>query len=194
MPDSIVDGTGTKYEAKVDSSNRLRTRAITISNQNYASRVNKDAFQVSAFRSITTSDTPVLYLENATNDKYIVITFIRVATAGAAATNENAYFTINLGGRYSSGGTAIKPVNMFAGLSVSALATAYSAETVPIVMAGTPLEIDRQYEANHMEAYNKEGSIILQNKAAISVNHIGSSVAGAAYARISFYYIDKGDP
>ena len=90
----IKDGTGLSYSAKVDSSNRLTTAAVTTSGQSYFSRINEDAYQVWGQVNIDTSSTPILYLENTSSNKDLVVTYIRVATAGAADTNPNAYFAI----------------------------------------------------------------------------------------------------
>jgi len=191
MPDIIQDGTGQGYLARVDSTNRLSTKTISTAGQNFYSRRNQDAYQVSTQVNIDTSNQPILFLENISSDKHLVITYIRMMSAGAAASNETAYFTINVGGTYSSGGAAISPVNMFVGTAKLADTIAYSGST-PLVLSGFT-EIDRSHQANEMVTYNKEGSLVLDTKQAISINHIGSTVAGVAYARISFYFIDKGD-
>lgn len=192
MSDMIKDGTGQCHYAKVDSTNRLSTTAITTSTQNYVSRINKNSFQVWGTASINTSEVPVLFLKNTSTTKDIVITYIRVMSVSAAATNENAYFSIKLAGSYISGGDAVTPVNMFASSALTASAEAYQGTTA-LSISSTFKEIDRSYDSNSQVVYRKDGSIILTTSDAIAITHTGSTVAGTAYARISFYYIDQGD-
>ena len=187
----IKDGTGLSYSAKVDSSNRLTTAAVTTSGQSYFSRINEDAYQVWGQVNIDTSSTPILYLENTSSNKDLVVTYIRVATAGAADTNPNAYFAIMADCEYVSGGAVVTPINMNVGSARAAEALCYSGSTALTLTSGN--EIDRNFEANTTQVYNKEGSLILKTGASMCIHHIGSTVSGVAYARISFYYKNKGD-
>jgi len=186
MSFSILDGTGSGNEAKVDVENRLHTTSVSQSNQHHVSISESGSYQVSGEISIGTSDTGILYLENTSDTHDLVVTFIRVMSIGAAAASSAAYFTLNVGGSYTSGGAAIVPTNMKVGSSTTASATAYDG-TTPLVLANFT-EIDRNYEANSMQSYNKDGSIVLGKGNSIAINHKGSTVAGEAYARISFYF------
>ena len=186
----LGDGTGRGYVAKVDSTNRLSTRTIVTSSQNFISRISQEAYQTFGTASIDTSEVPVLLLKNTSAEEYIVISYIRIGTASAAAKNENAYFKIMVGGDYVSGGSAMSPVNMYVSTAKEASADAYSGST-PMTISGFS-EIDRSYEVDEI-VYNKQGSIILDTSQSIAVSHVGSTAAGTAYARFSFYYIAKGD-
>lgn len=189
MPDMIKDGTGSSYLVRIDENNHMSVKAITTSSQNYYSRKNKDAYQVSTEINISTSEQTVLFMHNGSTDKHLVITYLRMMSAGADAANENAYFKTLIGGSYVSGGDAITPTNMFVRSAKEALGNFYSGST-PIVTAGFT-EIDRTHQANEMVAYRKEGSIVLDTNDALTITHKGSTAAGVAYARASFYYIDK---
>src|SRR5210317_2028045 len=113
MPDMIKDGTGNSYLVRIDENNHMAVKAITTSSQNYYSRKNKDAYQVSTQINIAASEQSVLFMKNGSQDKHLVVTYLRMMSAGAAAANENAYFKVSVGGTYVSGGAAITPTNMF---------------------------------------------------------------------------------
>jgi len=184
----IEDGTGNGYEVAVTAENYLRTDTIAKSLQHHISSSHSNAFQVSADLAIGTSLQNLLLITND-GDKDLVISFMRVMSIGAAAASEDAYFSILGGGAYVSGGTEITPVNMNIGQSNVAVATVYDG-SVAIVDDGNFVEFDRNYEANSMQTYLKDGSLILKRGASLSVAHKGSTVAGNAYCRVSFYFVD----
>lgn len=184
----IQDGTGSGSFAKIDNENHIHVRAVTVSLQHKVSSQANNSFQVSSAKAIDTSSQNILLLKNASDTKDIVITYIRIATAGAAATNSTAFFTINVGGDYASGGTPVTPTNMYVGSSVDADGTFYDATASDIVLSGTQVEIDKAYEANTELNYNKEGSLILPKNSILVISHIGSTIAGVAHTRVSFYY------
>jgi len=185
------DGTGNGYLMRVNKKNRATTTTVSISSQAQVSLEDAQSYQVSSDQAIGTTDVPVLYLENNSNSKYMVITYIRVQSAGAAATNENAYFTVKLGDSYTSGGADLVPKNMnqISGNQAEVVCKDGSASLT--VSGGT--EIDKNYTANSMQSYNKEGSVVLGNSGSVSIWHKGSTIAGNAYARISFYYVDPSE-
>jgi len=184
----IQDDTGTGMGAKVDKDNRLHTRSISVSQQHAISSIDKQAFQTVSTKAIATSSQNILLLKNTSDTMDLVITYIRLATAGAAATNATAFFTVSIGGDYASGGTAIVPVNMYEGSSNAADGTFFDATASNIVLSGTQNEVDRSHTANTEISYNKEGSLILPKNSILVISHIGSTVAGDAHARVSFYY------
>ena len=108
----IDDGSGKGYKAKVNNRQQLTTESVSISEQHYRSLVDEAAFQVSQEISISNSEQSVLLIENTDADNDIVITYIRVMSIGAAASNASAYFEIKVGGNYSSGGSDLTAVNL----------------------------------------------------------------------------------
>jgi len=180
----VEDGTGSGYLAKVTNKNRLSVEAISISSQHYVSHTEESAYQASQEIDIAASEQTILLLQNGSTDKDMIVTYIRVHSASAAATNKNAYFSIKIGGTYASGGSAIVPTNVNAGSTNAAVGIFYG--DTGIVTAGTFTEIDRNYTANSMQTYNKEGALILKRGQAILITHTGSSDEGVAYARVSF--------
>lgn len=180
----IESGTGNGREAAVNTENQLVTDAVVNSLQHHVSHVHSKAFQVSTFVNILASKQTLLNITNdSAND--MIITYIRLMSIGAAAANSAAFFTLEGGGEYTSGGAALTPVNMNLGQQVVSSANVYSGST-PIVDTGYT-EFDRNYEANSMQSYNKDGSVILTRGSSLIATHTGSTAAGVAYARISFY-------
>ena len=116
----------------------------------------------------------------------MIITFIRLEAVGAAAAGAAAYFNIETGGDYASGGTVIVPTNMYTGSAVTATGGFYDASGGAIVTSGTFTQIDRTYKDDN--SYNKHGALILPKNSCLKISHKGSTVAGQAYCRVSFYY------
>jgi len=183
----IEDGLGTGKLVKVNSNHKLEVEAVTISEQHNIAIETQSTFQISGEITIGTSETTVITLKNTHSTKDVIITYIRVMSIGAAVSNASAYFNVKLGGEYASGGTAITSVNMYTDSPVTATVESYEGSGTAIVMGGTPVEIDRNYTANSMQSYGKEGSVIVPKNSSISITHKGSTVAGTAYARISYY-------
>ena len=110
-------------------------------------------------------------------------------SAGAAATNAGAYFTVKLGDSYTSGGADLTPVNTNQSSGNAADVVCKDGSATLTISGGS--EIDKNYSANTMQSFNKEGSVVLGKGNSISLYHLGSTVAGEAYGRISFYFIDS---
>ena len=181
-----INGTGDDREAKVGDYG-LEVFSTQKSMQHTISHINQDSFQTSGLIDISTAEKTVLVVTNNSPTKKLVVTYLRVNSVDAAASSSTAFFSIKLSGTRTGGGTAVTPVNMFSGSPKEAPVTAYEGSGTDIVMDGDELEIDRNYTANSMQSYGKEGVVILDTSQSISVTHIGSTIAGKAYARISFY-------
>ncbi|RLF67100.1 MAG: hypothetical protein DRN30_00715 [Thermoplasmata archaeon] len=182
----IQDGAGKGYEVQVNSENQLKTSTVSESRQHHVSKEHQKAFQVSTNLSVTISKQNLLLITNDSSES-LVVTYIRLMTVSADATNENAYFTLEGGGDYVSGGNSITPINMNIGQSREAVAIAYDGDTA-IVVDSNFVEFDRNYTANSMQSYNKDGSLILPRGASLLITHTGSSTDGTVYARASFYF------
>ena len=187
----VEDGTGAGYLTRVKKNNRLTVEASGRSGQAITSLETGLSFQASAEQAIGTTDVPILYLENNSNTHHMVITYVRIMSAGAAALSTAAYFTVKLGDSYTSGGANVTPTNVNQISGNVAAAVCKDGSSSLTVAGGT--EIDKNYSVNKMESYNKEGSIVLGSGDSISIWHKGSTVAGNAYGRISFYYVDHSE-
>ena len=187
----ITDGTGSGgYSARVDSKNRLYTNTASTSVQSESSLHGGKAFQVvSGPVDVTAANQEILLIKNASTNLNLVVTYIRVQTANVAVAGEVAFSSVNLGGIYTSGGTAVTPTNMNTSSGVTTGAALFYSGATAIVASGYA-EIDRNYSANTEVIYNKEGSIVIAPGGILSVNFIGSSTDGVVYARASFYLHD----
>ena len=181
----IESGTGNGYEAEVSPENHLQVDAVAIPHQGYVSREHHRAFQASAAITIAASKVNLLLITN-NSDLDLTVSYIRLMSIGAAAASETSYFTVEGGGSYTSGGDVNTPVNMNIGQNTLASVSIYDGGTA--IVAADFTEFDRNYEANSMQSYNKDGALVLKRGASIMITHTGSTVAGTAYCRVSFYY------
>ena len=189
----IHSGIGNGKEAGVDKNNRLMVEASTRSAQARVSIEDGQAFQVSSSDvAVSTSEQEILVIKNNYLNLKVVVTYIRVQTADVAARNAAAFWTIGLNEGYVSGGTAIEPVNVNTDSGFSAQDLACYDGSVAIVTSGTFDQIDRNFGANTRETYNKEGALVVGPGGMLSIKHIGSTIAGVANARVSFYLTDNG--
>jgi len=184
----IDDGGGQGFKAKVDSRLNLHTRSFSLSQQHAISSADQEAYQANTSIAIAASEVKLLLLKNTHLTKELVITYIQLETIGAAASNATAMWKIYVGGDYASGGGAVTPVNMNVGSPNSATGSFYDATGSTIVTSGSPLEIDRTHLANTRISFNKEGSVILPRNGVLLISFTGSTAAGSAVARVSFYY------
>jgi hypothetical protein len=191
MPLTIKDNTGKGYGLKVDSKNRMSTKTMSLSQQYVISNEEERAFQLVSEKAIAASEIKLLLLKNTSDTRDLVVSYIRLETIGAAAANVNAYWTIYTGGDYASGGTATTPINMNVGSAIAAEGIFYDATASSIVTSGTQNVIDKTWEANTQIVYNQEGSLILPKNACLTISWTGSTAAGTARTRVSFYYNDE---
>lgn len=188
---TIKDNTGKGYGLKVDDKNRLSAKSMSLSQQYVISNEEERAFQVSSEKAIAASEIKLLLLKNTSDFRDLVISYIRLETIGAAAANANAFWTVYTGGDYSSGGTATTPTNMNVGSAITAEGTFYDATASTIVTSGTQNVIDKTWVTNTNISYNKEGALILPKNSCLTISWTGSTAAGTARARVSFYYNDE---
>ena len=186
----ITDGAGGGYGAAVNSNNQLSVNAINETAQHFISHGAGEAYQAWGVTDTLTSATiPILHLKNTSTTKDMVITYVRFQTVDSNETLPAAasYFQMSFGRTYSSGGTAMTPVNMNTSSGNAAETTAY--QSTP-VLAGTAVEFDRVYNPadGQQITYNKEGSIIVGPNDTIEFTYVGTSTAGVAYCRCSFYF------
>ena len=188
----IQDGTGTGKTTKVGFDNQLEVHASSVEQQHYYSERFGQAYQVQGFTGTLSSATlPILHIRNTSVDKEIVITYIRhqVVDQSATVPATSEYFSLRLGRTYSSGGTAVTPTNLNTGSGNEAEATCYDGTGSTLTLAGTATEIDRYYTVSEASllVFNKEGSIIIAPNDTLECAYVGTSTAGIAYCRVSFY-------
>lgn len=179
---------GGAYELKIDKDNRAHVEALVLTQQHVISENEEGAYQAISVKAVAASELKILLLKNNSDTQNLVITYLRMETIGVAAANASALWKIYLGGDYASGGTAITPTNMHVNSTKAATGAFYDATASTIVTSGTPIEIDRNYQSNGHIVYNKQGSVILPKNGVLTMSYTGSTVAGTAFCRASFYY------
>jgi hypothetical protein len=189
----IESGTGNGRYAAVDSSNRLVVASVSLPRQHFVSKVDNNAYQVIGTATPANGTVNVLHLANNTSDKAYTITYIRNqivdAAGGTALPNASNYWQMGFGLTYASGGSAVSPVNVFAGASRTPSAIAYDSNPT---LSGTFDEIDRYYfkADGDVEKYSKEGSLILPPGRSLTARLVGDNTSGTVYTRFSFYVTD----
>jgi hypothetical protein len=193
----IVDGTGVNGSAKVNDKNELQVRATNHPIQHVISERDGQAYQVVGdFASVNNSTHTILHLKNTSTTKNMYITYIRVQTVdlagGTTLPSANTYWQVGTGTTYSSGGTAVTPVNVNFSSANQASATAYDNNPT---LGGSFTETDRYYVQSEADAvtYRKEAVMILGPNDTIDVRLISDHTSGTAYARISFFYENADD-
>jgi len=193
MPETIRDGKGRGYLAEVDADNKLNVRSIAEAVQHYISNEKQNAYQLIGTTTLSSGTVVSVHIKNTSSSRNLVVTYVRHQildnSGGTAFPNTSNYFRIALGRTYSSGGTAITPVNVFQGSATAAEVTAYESNPT---LAGTASEIDRWYTKSEgdMNAFNKEGAVIVPPNGNIELSYVGDQGAGTLYSRISFLMKD----
>lgn len=193
MSQMIKDGTGRGYLVKVTNENELAVESISESIQHHISSVKQEAYQLIGTATLAAGTVVGVHLKNTSADKQLVVTYIRHQiidqSGGTAIPNASNYYRVALNRTYSSGGSIITPVNVYAGSGNAAEVTAYGSNPT---LAGTAAEIDRWYtkaEAD-MNIFNKEGAVILPPNQTLELSYVGDQTAGTLYTRISFIMRD----
>ncbi len=185
----IDDGTGSGYLAEVNSNNQLEVNSQSESLQHTQSSKFEQAYQVIGTETLSSGTVVGLHIKNTSTDKNLVVTYIRHQIIGAAGgtefPNASNYYRIAIGRTYASGGSAVTPINVFAGSGNEAEATVYNSDPT---LAGTASEIDRWYtKANgDMNSFNKEGAVILPPQQTMELSYVGDRTSGTLYTRLSF--------
>lgn len=189
----IDDGQGSGVQAGVTEKFRLKTEASTRSSQSRASIEDGTAFQViTEDVSVSATEEPILVIKNNDRINKVIVTYLRVETIGVDAANSGGYWKMSLGGDYSSGGSSLTPVNVNTDSGIEALNIACYDGTTPIVTSGALNKIDKNWQANELVVYNKEGSLVISPGGMLTISYKGSTATGTAIARVSFYTSDNG--
>lgn len=180
----------------VDTSYRLFVNSKSSTVQHIISEEEENAYQVEGETVWTAAAGAenVLHLRNTSTDKNIIVTFIRLQIiTDLTLPATGSYFTIETGETYSSGGTAVVPVNMHIGSSKTASATVYNDNPT---LAGTSTQFEKWFPASSgdKQAYNKEGALLINPTKTMKITFTpAASHTGTAYARLSFFMEKPGD-
>jgi hypothetical protein len=117
----IKDGTGKGYEAKVDSSNNLRTRSIMVSSEHFANHTKGNAYSALFAVNPAGADDVIFYMKNI-SDLDIVIEGVTWQTSAA----EEVYYKLGDSGTPAGTSATIVPANLNSGSGNSAEVTCLS--------------------------------------------------------------------
>ena len=181
----IESGTGNGKLAGVDDDNRLLTAAFNIP---FPYLIAKDYQRT--FTALGTSaplgagDNSVLLLENDNEDSQLVINRIILQTVGVTV-GASDYFLLEVASEYNGGGTAVTPVNLSSGSSVTSGAVAYEGD---FALAGAPKIADVVYVQADRAVIDLqlEGGIIILPGKAVSIGYSASGTTGFAKATVAF--------
>jgi len=197
MSETIRDGGGRGYHAKVTGANQLKTVSESHTLQHHVSRNTGEAYQIIGdFASVSGAGPfTVLHIKNGNNIKKVCVSYIRVEAVGITAStllpDPDSYFSIGFGRTYASGGTAVTPVVMNRDSGKSSTVTCYDNNPT---LAGTFEEFDRWYPDGNgkMMSFNKEGSVILGQNDTLEIRYHSDAAAsaGTVYARVTFFLLD----
>lgn len=185
----IDDGKGRGYHAAVDPTNRLKTAAVSFPVQQHASYDEGKANQVLGLVTVAGAGTyNLLYLRNDSDTDDLIFTFVRpsVQTLSGGTLGINTYVEFAFGGTYTSGGSAVLPINMN---RISGDVLSLTAYTGNPTLGGTltPFDYWHPEAVSDNFVFNKNGTLILGKNNAVTVRLVTDHTAGQARCRLSFY-------
>lgn len=186
----INDGTGSGYDAQVDSSNRLRVFSTTVTAEHHAAHNRGQAYQLVISQSPTAADDCIFYIQN-TSDEDLVIEGMKIGVINCTA-DDSIYFKLGDSGTRDSA-TALTPVNVNAGSGNVADGTFEKGADLDggaaTLTGGT--EFDRIVFAGVTDSssqnYNFEMDVILP-KNRVLTGWVGGSATGTYYITVNMYF------
>lgn len=190
MPDSILDGTGKGFGAKVDSSNRLKVDAISSTFEHFVSHTESNGYQIIGTASPVDGTVNIIHIKNVDSNNLTLLP-MRIRTqlidlaGGSSLPNANNYFSFTLEEMHSSGGSTATPINTTAG------STKLSSTIVHIndpTLIGTAKEIERCYPSvnGEIDIWQTDGVLIVPPGNTMNVRYVGDYTSGLLYTSILF--------
>lgn len=148
MPDSIEDGSGRSFKAKVDSNLRLRTQTVQETEQEHASDIG-NAYNINTKYITITAGSGLLYLKNLEDQDYILDSIalgVGKILGGGAVTDEGELILYKnpTSGDLLSGETADIVENRNAGSGNTLSATVLKGADGDTVVGGTEVALFQQ--------------------------------------------------
>jgi hypothetical protein len=148
MPDSIQDGSGSSYRAKVDASLRLRTQTVQESEADHAAEIG-NAYNINTKYITISAGSALLYLKNLEDQDYILDSIalgVGQILGGGAVTDEGeiTFYKNPTGGDLLSGAVADIVENRNAGSGNTLNATVLKGADGDTVTGGTELGLFQQ--------------------------------------------------
>lgn len=190
MPDSILDGTGKGFGAKVDSSNRLKVDAISSTFEHFVSHTESNGYQIIGTASPVDGTVNIIHIKNVDSNNLTLLP-MRIRTqlidlaGGSSLPNANNYFSFTLEEMHSSGGSTATPINTTAG------STKLSSTIVHIndpTVIGAAKEIERCYPSvnGEIDIWQTDGVLIVPPGNTMNVRYVGDYTSGLLYTSILF--------
>lgn len=186
----LESGTGNGRLAGVDDDNRVLTAAFNIPFEHLIAKDYQKTFCVVATSStLASGDNSVLLLENDNENSTVVINRAIFQTVGVTIGATDS-FSLEADATYSSGGTAVTPVNLSSGSSVTSGCVAYEGN---FGLAGAPKVADVIYPPADKAIIDLDingGVLILPGKA-VSIGFTSTGTAGFVKASIYFSVVSN---
>ena len=188
----IEDGTGTGQRAGVTNENQVLVQAEIHELQHHLSRHKGQVYQIIGQETAVNNSThTILHIKNTSSTYLMFVSYIRMQcmklSGGTAIPTSETYFQMGFGRTYSSGGSAVTPVNMSRTSANIAPVTVYDDSPT---LAGTFVEADRWYPYQDMMTFNKHGSLILGLNDTMEVRFTTDHTSGLAYARVTAMFLN----
>ena len=181
----LESGTGNGRMAGVDDDNRVLTASFNIPFPHLIAKDYQKTFSVlGTSATLTTGDNSVLLLENDNENSIIVLNRVILQTVGVTPSATD-YFILETDSEYASGGTAVTPVNLSSGSSVTSGAVAYEGN---FGLTGAPKFVDTIWPQADKAVINLpiEGGVLVLPGKSVSVGY--STAGSAGFAKASVYF------
>lgn len=175
MGQSIIDGTGKRYAAKVDEEGRLKVISNLVTHPQHHSTTHKNLFLLSFNVTLTDSnETNLAFFKNRDSDVYFEFYITQVSSDGDVTAK--FYFD----DEYTSGGTAVTPINLNRGSGNNVSTTrayVYDNTSNDLVLDDTNrLHFHTQYlSARTQDSIDFQGGLIVTNGKTASCTVQGTS-------------------
>jgi len=195
----VESGIGNGKWAAVDKHNRLETQSESASIEHTISKRDAEAYSALFDASLTDSDgsgkVVCAVLKNTSTTKDLVLshmTFQVISPAGGTSLPDTGNFFCILKGReFSSGGTAVTPVNLHLGAGNVAAVDAYDNNPT---MSGSAVEVDRIYPKEDGQLVDvsafRNGSLIMNPGQTIELAMLNDHTSGTVVVTTQFFLED----
>ena len=187
----IKDGTGTGFLARIDLENLLETHSVTTDEYAHESIAHGGSYRILGTTTITAAtEKTVLIVINDSDD---LITVDRVTTSIQGESGKPATFKTYIGRRtYTSGGTSVTPINLYAN---SAKVLDISAYYDNPTLGGSDSQIQQAFmETTTTLDTQFDSAIVLPPNSSIRITITGDAAAAGtkiAFSRLLYYRIDE---
>lgn len=187
----IESGAGNAKEAAVDKHLRLEVQSESASIEHTISKRDGQAYQINGTATVANTTVVIGHVKNTSSTRAMIINHINWQvldiSGGSAIPNANNFLCIQHGRSFSTGGSAITPVNLKVGSGNAADVIAYDSNPT---LTGTATQIDRWYpkaSGDHMEfeAY-QTGTMIVDPGKEIEFSYVSDHLGGTVFVSLGF--------